>query len=194
MKKYTPLIIFILFIISCNTETPSKNTQHIDKNITEKTNIPIKISKTENQYLIKKYSKLFNTELVGLIKDSINPNNYYVDFLSACMCDSPSILLQKDKVYIFGFCKDTLPPISTEPFYIYNIIKIKETANKLTFCLINKEDNQLTLKFVKTSNKQVFKLVVNGYFPNEYVGSRLCHYFTYDVSKFTVEDCGDFDG
>lgn len=187
-EKYSIILILILYSCNVKTSDQKKGNKKIQSEIIIKKNEKIE-SKTEVEY-----SELFNVELVGLTKDSKNNKRYYVDFSSACYCNTPSILLKEKKAYLFGYCKDTLPPLSKDPFYTYNIIETNEINNGLSLSLRNKKNKILTLTFNKSKNEFIYKLKVIGEFPNDYIGSNVCSYFTFNPNKFEIEDCGDFDG
>ena len=158
------------------------------------TNIPKKENSVKTN---ETYSELFNVELVGLTINSKNKEKYLIDFLSYCMCDSPSILLKQNKAYLFPYCrgdKDSLPPFSNSKFYTYNIVKKEELSNGISIDLKNNIGEKLNLLFLKTENKLVYKIKVVGEFPHSYIGARLTDFFTFKENKFEIEDCGDFDG
>lgn len=81
----------MMTLYSCNIKKADENIQ------TEK--IIEKIKSPEPKTVID-YSELLNVELVGLTKYSKNNKRFYVDFSSACFCNSPSILL-KEKKFIY---------------------------------------------------------------------------------------------
>ena len=191
MKKH-PFIVLLLVLVlmSCNNQVSNKIEA---SKITPNNAILEKKSKVE-AVISTKHSNLFNVELVGVTKDSINTKRYYVDFSSACMCDSPSILLKENRAYLFGYCKDTLPPLSKEPYYTYHIIKITETDDSLSISLKNENNEKLELIFKTSNNELIYELKVVGAFPDAHLGSRVCQYFTYKATDFEIEDCGDFQG
>lgn len=190
MRNHFILLLFLLLLLSCQNGESNK----IDGSKSVKKTENIENKRKTKPDLLLKYSKIFNVELVGLSKDSIIVDRYYIDFSSGCLCNSPSILLTEAKAYLFGFCKDTLPPISKEPFYTYDITKIEARNIGLSISLENENSEQLSLTFTKSHHSQVYELTVIGAFPNNYIGNRVCRYFTFKPENFEVEDCGDFDG
>lgn len=147
----------------------------------------------KNKNPLIKFSNLFNNELVNL--EQQKDGTFKVGFKSSCMCGTPSILLKKDTMYLFNYCRDTLPPKSKEHYYSYNIFKKYTKDNSLVVNLFP-DKYKLELIFYKTSNPSVYKLKVFGELPTDYVGviDENISYWTFDASKFKKEDCGDFDG
>lgn len=186
MKKNINLLLVLLIILSsCNKQVSTKN-----KNLKE-TPISKVIENKPKKTIKTDYSKLFNTELVGLTKDSKNEKKFYIDFSSACMCNSTSILLKEKKVYFFNYCKDTLPPLSKEPYHTYSIIKKNELNNGLSISLENEQNKKLDLFFKISDNEFIYDLKISGNLPEDY---NISDFFTYKDNYFEVEDCEDFDG
>lgn len=184
---FQPVLFLTMVILSgCN----AKIVAEIDDSTS--TQINSKVDKAQSIQV--SYSELFNVELVGLTKNDKIEKGYHVDFSSACMCNSPSILLEETKAYLFGFCKDTVPPLSKDPFYTYDVIEKKITTDGLMIVLRNKDDDLLSLLFRKTETPFIYELTIKGEFPKDYIGNDVCKYFTTSLENFEVEDCGDFDG
>jgi hypothetical protein len=142
----------------------------------------------------EKYQALFNTELVGLSKDENNAERFYGDFSSACMCDVASILLTDTIAYLYNYCQDTIPPLSQEPFYTYDIIEKKELPNGLLIHLVNKDNEKLSLQFNESDQAFIYTLKIVGEFPSDYIGNTVSEFFTYKLENFEIENCGEFDG
>jgi hypothetical protein len=188
-KMHFVLLILIISLFSCK----EKNSDTNESSKIVQTPKALENNKKIASSIKVKYADLFNTELVGLTKDFEN-KRHYVDFSSACMCNSPSILIKERKAYLFNYCKDQLPPLSKEPYYTYNIIEINEITSGLFLSLKDEKNKTLELVFNKSNNENIYLLKVMGEFPTDYIGNKICSYFTFNPDKFDVEDCGDFDG
>lgn len=214
-------IIGISILFSCKNNLQEKNNPTFEtpklENV-DKDTLLNKIYKKESElnYEIKETDILYNTELVGLcVKDlkKTNPHGkYWIDFNSACMCDSPSFYIdtKKNKIYFFSYCKNELPPNKIEVYYEYNIEKIISIKGKVSVFLnegkilnviSQKSDfndelipSVYVLNFFKIENTPIYKLEIEGNLPTAYIGARVNGYFTPTPSKFEIEDCGDFDG
>ncbi len=186
MKKNYSILLIIITFFTYNLKNSSKKegSKTVEIEIVTKEQALTKITNSE----------LFNVELVGLTKDPKNIKSYSVNFSSACYCDSPSILLKEEKAYLFGYCKDALPPESNDPFYTYAITETLLLKKGLSVSLKNEKDEILKLIFNKSENQHIYKLQVIGEFPKDYIGNTVCTYFTFKQDKFEVYDCGDFDG
>ena len=130
------------------------------------------------------------------------------------MCDAPSIFMDKNqnKVYLFNYCKSSIPPNNEEIFYAYSIEKVEEKERNIRLYLSGFEINNLAEKQEQEIPDESFKSLVfefhevgnavglyqlnliEGKFPTDYIGSRLNEYFTFVPNKFKTEDCGDFEG
>ena len=108
------------------------------------------------------------------------------------MCDSPSLYIDKNlnELIIFNYC-DSNQSLSTIENKI--IFKITNIEKKIDGIVVFAEQN-LKLTFKKEDKLPIFQMKVEGDFPNEYVGSDLKSFFTFEPEKFQKEDCGDFDG
>lgn len=192
MKNYKNyLFLWCAFVlISCINKVPETNKNTKDTSSTKKT---LKIS---NKAISEKanHSELYNVKLVGVTKDSIIANRYFIDFSSACMCSAVSFLLKKDKIYIFDYCQDALPPKSEEPYYIYNIIQQSQSENELHLVVANDSNNSLKLKFSKLDDDYIYKLTLEGDLPRDYIGVIVNNYYTFSPTHFDIYDCEGFEG
>ena len=194
-------IIIILLFISCENASKKSEIPSIKKIDSIHFQSP-KNNRKNSTIEEKKYSdtifgNLFNKELIGISikKGEKNKRKYWIDFYSICMCDSPSIFIDKEnnKVYLYSYCRDYLPPNKKEFFFEYFINKMILKKNKTEISIKNNELGNLIFKFIELEN-DVYELKVEGDLPTNYIGSRINAYFTTKPSKFEKEDCGGFDG
>ncbi|WP_452219926.1 hypothetical protein [Lacinutrix salivirga] len=195
MRILTILILSIL--VSCkevNKIQQSNNLIKQDSVILLKSESPKKKLIKETDTLFK---KIFNKALIGLsIKDkNENQKKYWIDFNSNCMCDSPSLFLKTidNKLFLYNYCSNSIPPDSEEPFFEYEIKKILYNKKDLEILAENNHFQSIIFKFKKV-DKNVYKLTISGKLPTDYIGVRINQYFTPTPDNFQKEDCGDFDG
>ncbi|MGY3793353.1 hypothetical protein [Aquimarina sp. 433] len=203
MRLILPILLFLL--ISC--KEVSKKTQPenlLDKKYSTTTQEANKSSLINNVELDKKntdsiFNNLFNKELIGVsIKTEDEKDiykKYWIDFNSRCMCDSPSIFLDKKnkKVYIYNYCRNSVPPKNKEPFFEYVLEKIVFKENELEISIKNNIEEEIILKFNEIED-EIYAMSIDGDFPSDYIGDRINNLFTPSPSSFEKEDCGDFDG
>ncbi|WP_027392893.1 hypothetical protein [Aquimarina latercula] len=203
MRIILPLLLFLL--ISCKEVSKKAQSEDLLDNkystTTQKTNNPSSIS---NNKLVKNnadsiFNNLLNKELIGISIKSKEENDiykkYWIDFHSKCMCDSPSIFLdQKNKkIYIYNYCRNSVPPNDKEPFFEYDLIKTLFLKHKAEVFGKNNKQEEIILKFNKIED-DIYKMSVDGKLPSDFVGGRVNNLFTSNPQSFEKEDCGDFDG
>lgn len=141
------------------------------------------------------FELLINHKLAGLSiidEKAVNPfKKYGLNFSTVCVCDSPSMYidLNSKELIIFNSCDLAKSVNNIENKIIFKIVKIKNEQNKLIIATPN-----LKISFEKIDEVPIFKILVEGDFPKNYVGSDLKKVFTSEPDKFRKEDCGDFGG
>ncbi len=197
MKKSLILIvIFSIVILGCKEANKQSEKEIIKKDIIKKDIDVKKIAKKE----IPK--DLLNQKLVGLVikntKETDVNKKYWVDFAASCMCDSPSIYINKktNKLIIFNYCDNGTPPNNLEQSFEYVIYKFESDDKDLSVFSKDENDNDLVLIFSEISNSKIYNLKVIGKFPNDYVGNTLNKFFITksNLKNLKKEDCGGFDG
>lgn len=162
----------------------------------------IKSGKTDNNRNQQKsvqnvsFETVFNTKLVGLSlindKEKNISNKYKIDFTSQCLCNSPSIYIdkQKSQLILFNYCDGDKKLNAIKNKYTFNILTFKTEGNILA--LNTRQKVKFILKQVE--NQPVFKLETEGKLPTDYIGNEMKVFFTSQSGKFQKEDCGDFGG
>ncbi|WP_310557109.1 hypothetical protein [Flavobacterium sp.] len=142
------------------------------------------------------FESLLNHKLTGLSiidEKAYDPyKKYGLDFSIVCMCDSPSLYINttSKELIIFNYCDSNKSISNVENKSIFKIEKIENKGNKLI--IIATPNLKITCE--GEGEVPVFKMLVEGDFPKEYVGSDLKKVFTSVPEKFQKEDCGDFGG
>ncbi|MFV0531721.1 MAG: hypothetical protein ACK5MD_09850 [Flavobacteriales bacterium] len=142
------------------------------------------------------FDSIYNKKLVGLSVINEKEQNilkkYRIDFASSCMCNSPSLYIDKKnkEVILFNYCDNDKKFSEIENKYIFKISNIQCKDNQLV--VITKDS--ITFTFTKTNSTELFQLSVDGKIPTDHIGNDLKAYFTPQPQKFREKDCGDFDG
>lgn len=152
----------------------------------------------ESSYQQKDFETLLNKNIVGLsivnTKEKSVYKKYGIDFSTSCLCDSPTLHIDKKKneLIIFNYC-DSSTNTSTfreiKQKHIYKISKITIENN-----IIITTENNLTITFSKIKNLPLYELSIKGAFPTDYTGNDLKKIYTTEPEKYVKEDCGDYEG
>lgn len=138
-------------------------------------------------------SQMLNDTLIAMqVFDENNPNPYIkygYEFSGHCYsCSISDILITSDSISLINAC---ITDGTSDVNSIYTIVE--NSANSLILNM----NNGIGLHFRKISNAPIFKLQVKGKIEkNEYEFPEFAFYYTTSTAlhKFTISDCGEFDG
>lgn len=159
-------------------------------NKTDKTEVPI-LEESQNRDEV-----FFNKKLIGLTDLNIKEVNYYkrfgINFESICLCNSPSLFVDKlqKKIIMFNYCDSKKQLSKIEHTIEYQITATEYSGNKI----ILKTHKNVKFIFERIDSMPLFKVEIEGEFSTDYIGSKLNKIFTYQPEKFKSTDCGDYGG
>lgn len=142
------------------------------------------------------FESLFSKKLIGLsIVDKKAESvfkKYGIDFVSECMCNTPSVYIdkQKSQIILFNYCEGSKQLAELENKVVLNIAATRSEGNKLIF---NTEQN-IKFTFSKGEHPDLFEMSIAGKLSKDYIGSELKRYFTTQPEKFKKAACDDYGG
>lgn len=142
------------------------------------------------------FEPIFNKKLIGL--SIINEQEqsifkkYGIDFTAECMCNTPSVYIdkQKNELVLFNYCDGSRKLSEIEHKVILKISSMKMEGEKLIFST----DQNIKFTFSRKEHQALFELNVEGKLPTDYIGTDLKRYFTPQPQQFYKADCGDYQG
>jgi hypothetical protein len=140
---------------------------------------------------------LYNRKLTPLeinLDEKDISKKYHVDFMTACYCNADAIFIYKEKklLYTFDYCaqlhdKDNRRTKS-------KIVLITENGNSISIKTVSYPKEFTVWEFTR-HDEILFDLKVTGAYAEEFRDHLKPTYTAPEnEKKFTVEDCGDFQG
>lgn len=142
------------------------------------------------------FEPIFNKKLTGLAlineKEQSIFKKYGLDFSAECMCNTPSVYIdkQKNELVLFNYCDGSRKLSEIEHKVILKISSAKMEGEKLVFIT----DQNLKFTFGRGEHPSLFELNVTGKLPTDYIGTELKRYFTPQPGQFYKVACGDYQG
>lgn len=142
------------------------------------------------------FEPIFNKKLIGLSiineKEQSIFKKYGVDFTAECMCNTPSVYIDKEKneLILFNYCDGSRKFSEMQHKVVLKISSTKMEGENLIFTT----DQNIKFTFSKKEHQALFELNVTGKLPTDYIGTELKRYFTPKPEQFYKVDCGDYQG
>lgn len=142
------------------------------------------------------FDPIFNKKLTGLSivneKEQSIFKKYGVDFTAECMCNTPSVYIDKEKneLILFNYCDGSRKFSEMQHKVVLKISSTKMEGGKLIFTT----DQNIKFTFSRKEHQALFELNATGKLPTDYIGTELKRYFTPKPEQFYKVDCGDYQG